>query len=156
MTRRGTAVALSLTTALSISTGAERQTGRSPQAARRLAILALEDSRAPTAQDTAALVDAARAQDPAMQAVAVRALGRLERRDVITDLIGFLGASSPEVRAEAANALAQALRGEPLPGVPAAQQEAARPRRPCCKLAARITTARTSRRSTPLRGVWAA
>ena len=90
-----------------------------------------------------------------MQAVAVRALGRLERRDVITDLIGFLGASSPEVRAEAANALAQALRGEPLPGVPAGSR---RPpsTRPCCKLAARITTARTSRRSTPLRGRWAA
>jgi len=113
--------------ALSVSAQTQRRSAQqnSQDSRRLITLLALEDSRAPTTQETAALVDAARTQDPAIQAAAVRALGRLERRDVITDLLGFLNASSPDVRAEAANALAQALRGEPLPGVPAGQQETA-------------------------------
>ncbi len=53
--------------------------------------------------------------------VSIRALGRLERRDVITDLLPFLAAD--ETRAEAANALAQALVGTPLDNVPQGQQE---------------------------------
>ena len=123
MTRR--AAALALTSALSLTAGAQRQTARPPQDVRRLVVLAAEDGRAPSPEDIRALVEAARAQNPSIQAAAVRALGRLERRDVITDLLGFLSASSPDVREEAANALAQALRGEQLPDVPAGQQERA-------------------------------
>ncbi len=45
---------------------------------------------------------------------AIRALGRLERRDVVASLLQHLRSSSPETRAEAAFAIAQAMRGEPL------------------------------------------
>jgi HEAT repeat protein len=124
MTRSVGVIAIAV--ALTLTAHAQRQTApQKPQDARRLTILALEDSRAPTTQDILALLDSARAQDASIQAAAVRALGRLERRDVITDLLGFLGAAAPEVRAEAANAVVQALRGEALPDVPSGQQERA-------------------------------
>ena len=45
---------------------------------------------------------------------AVRALGRLERRDVIIYLLPLVRAGERPVREEAANALAQAFKGEPL------------------------------------------
>jgi cyclophilin family peptidyl-prolyl cis-trans isomerase/HEAT repeat protein len=118
--------AFAIAAALTLSLQAQRpQQSQSRTDARRLAILAAEDTRATTIDDVSALLDLARSQDVVYQAAAVRALGRLERRDVITDLLGFLSARSNEVRAEAANALAQALRGEPLAGVPAGQQETA-------------------------------
>ena len=52
----------------------------------------------------------------------MRALGRLERRDVVTDLLQYLHARDPGVSEEAASSLLLALRGEPVPGVPAEEQ----------------------------------
>jgi cyclophilin family peptidyl-prolyl cis-trans isomerase len=83
-------------------------------------VLAIEDSRAQFEGDLVTLIDAARTQGEAQNA-AVRALGRLERRDVIADLLPLV--IQEATRAEAANALAQALRGERLDRVPHGQQE---------------------------------
>ena len=81
-------------------------------------ILSIEDDRASTRSDLDALLAATRG--PTGQ-VALRALGRLERRDVITDLLPFLAA--PTTRGTAATALGLALRGPALDGVPHGQQE---------------------------------
>ena len=54
---------------------------------------------------------------------AIRALGRLERRDVITDLLPYLAPNN--TRATTALALGLALRGPALDGVPHGQQEGA-------------------------------
>jgi cyclophilin family peptidyl-prolyl cis-trans isomerase/HEAT repeat protein len=88
-------------------------------------IVAIEDARAPTSADLRVLLDALRGRQ---RTTAIRALGRLERRDVITDLLPMLALDSTSavgVRTEAANALAQTLRGDPLEGVPHGQQEQA-------------------------------
>ena len=54
------------------------------------AILSIEDRRAPTAHDLAVLVEATRSTQPFIQHAAIRALGRLERRDVVTNLLPLL------------------------------------------------------------------
>jgi cyclophilin family peptidyl-prolyl cis-trans isomerase/HEAT repeat protein len=80
-----------------------------------IAVLKAEEQRAPTPEDVAVLVDAARSTVPSIQDAAIRALGRLERRDVISDLLPYLRATRPGARREAATAIGQAMRGEPLP-----------------------------------------
>jgi cyclophilin family peptidyl-prolyl cis-trans isomerase/HEAT repeat protein len=72
-------------------------------------ILAIEDARAPTFGDLQVLVRASRTADTDVKIAAIRALGRLERRDVITGLLPLL--STRATRADAANAIAQAFRG---------------------------------------------
>jgi cyclophilin family peptidyl-prolyl cis-trans isomerase/HEAT repeat protein len=84
-------------------------------ASRRLAIVAAEENRAATAGDLSNLVEFTTAGSEDVRAAAVRALGRLERRDVITYLLPLLRAAERSVSEEAANALAQAFKGEPLP-----------------------------------------
>jgi cyclophilin family peptidyl-prolyl cis-trans isomerase/HEAT repeat protein len=91
-----------------------------PQGTTLPVVLSIEDSRAQFEGDLIVLIDAARA-DGSAQIAAIRALGRLERRDVIADLLPLLTQES--TRAETANALAQALRGERLNGVPYGQHE---------------------------------
>lgn len=110
--------------------GAERPGGQptaSPAAA-LLAILAADDGRvalprglhtpaidalrAKAAEDLRVLLELARSTDLSIRAPAIRALGRLERRELVPDLLQFLAAGP---RAETANALAQAMRGDPLP-----------------------------------------
>jgi cyclophilin family peptidyl-prolyl cis-trans isomerase len=81
------------------------------QAATRLAVLQAEDRRAPTAQDLATIRAGARSADPQTARIGVRALGRLERPALVTDILPALVHRVPEVRAEAANAVAQAARG---------------------------------------------
>ncbi|MEO5894196.1 MAG: peptidylprolyl isomerase [Vicinamibacterales bacterium] len=77
------------------------------------AVLAAEDSRAPTPADISILVQSAGSSNRQIQIAAIRALGRLERRDVVTDLLKYLRpTAAPAVRAEAASAIAQAMRGE--------------------------------------------
>lgn len=80
-----------------------------------IAVLKAEHERAPTPEDVAILVDGARSTYPSIQDAAIRALGRLERRDVITDLLPYLRAPRADARLEAATAIGQAMRGEPLP-----------------------------------------
>jgi peptidyl-prolyl cis-trans isomerase B (cyclophilin B) len=80
-------------------------------------ILSIEDDRASTRADLDVLLGALRG--PLAEA-AIRALGRLERRDVITDLLPYL--ASNNTRGAAATALGLALRGPALDGVPHGQQ----------------------------------
>jgi peptidyl-prolyl cis-trans isomerase B (cyclophilin B) len=87
-----------------------------------MGVLAIEDARAPVADDLRALLAAARSSTVGIQRAAVRALGRLERRDVITDLLSYLQARDPQVADEAASALALAMRGPALPGTSPVQQ----------------------------------
>ncbi|MCU1384073.1 MAG: hypothetical protein JWL71_2770 [Acidobacteria bacterium] len=88
----------------------------------RLAVLQAEDRRAPTPRDLAIIRSGLHGGDPQTVRVAVRALGRLERPALIADLVPSLRHPLPEVRAEAANAIAQAAQGwkrDKAPGAPA-------------------------------------
>ena len=101
--------------------------GMSPAAARD-AILAAEDARLPLpddlrtptidalrarqAEDLRLLLEFARGTDAATAALAIRALGRLERRELIPELMRYV----PVFTSEASFAIAQAFRGDPLPG----------------------------------------
>lgn len=73
----------------------------------RQAIFEAEDRRAPTPEDVRILVDGSRHASEDVQRMAVRALGRLERPELIPHIVPLLAAASASVRAEAANALAQ-------------------------------------------------
>ena len=88
-----------------------------------LGVLAVEDARAPLpGRRPRPARRRAGSGTPAVQRAAVRALGRLERRDLIPELLPYLRARDAGVAEEAAIALALAMRGEPLPGVSAEQQ----------------------------------
>lgn len=73
----------------------------------RQAMFEAEDRRAPTPEDIRILVDASRHASEDVQRTAVRALGRLERPELIPQIVPLLAAASASVRSEAANALAQ-------------------------------------------------
>ena len=78
-----------------------------------LEIVAAEDTRASGGADLALLREAAGWSDPFLRAAAVRALGRLERPELLADILEHLDDLDPAVRAEAANAVAQALHRGP-------------------------------------------
>jgi peptidyl-prolyl cis-trans isomerase B (cyclophilin B) len=80
---------------------------------RLLAVLTAEENRALAPGQLQTLVDATRG-GPKLAAAAARALGRLERRDVVPVLVPLLSSGDVNVRSEAANAIAQSFRGEPL------------------------------------------
>ncbi len=84
------------------------------QPARRAEIIQAEDRRAPTARDLAVIRAGLRSHDRDTARVAVGALGRLERPSLVGDIATALKSSFPEVRAEAANAVGQAV--QPLKG----------------------------------------
>ena len=93
---------------------------------KRLGVLQAEDRRAPTTADLTTIRTAARSADPQTARIGLRALGRLERAALIVDILPGLQHRLPEVRAEAANAVAQAAQGlrdvaGPRPGLTAAQ-----------------------------------
>jgi cyclophilin family peptidyl-prolyl cis-trans isomerase/HEAT repeat protein len=75
----------------------------------RHAIVAAEDARAPTRASLDVLLAGLRSTAPLIQQAAVRALGRLERPDLSDAIAPLLAAATPAVRAEAANALGQAV-----------------------------------------------
>lgn len=77
----------------------------------RLAVLQAENRRAPTAQDLATLRTGARSLDGQTARAAIRALGRLERPALVVDIVPGLRHRLADVRAEAANAIAQAAQG---------------------------------------------
>jgi cyclophilin family peptidyl-prolyl cis-trans isomerase/HEAT repeat protein len=76
-------------------------------------MLAAEDARASGASEMAPLLQGLRAADPKLVVQAVRALGRLERPQLVSHLLPLVGHRRPEVRAEAINALGQALAAIP-------------------------------------------
>ena len=98
-----------------------------PPAAAQMAILAAEDSRlvlpddlhtpaidtlrAKQMEDLRLLFELARSTEPAIRTRAIRALGRLERREVIPELLQYVTTGPTET----ANAIAQAFRGPLLP-----------------------------------------
>ncbi|HZR24672.1 MAG TPA: peptidylprolyl isomerase [Vicinamibacterales bacterium] len=77
----------------------------------RLAIIQAEDRRAQTPADLAILRSGAHSDDAPIRRAAVRALGRLERPSLIPDITSELRHALPEIRSEAANAIAQAAQG---------------------------------------------
>jgi cyclophilin family peptidyl-prolyl cis-trans isomerase/HEAT repeat protein len=92
--------------------GPSRDTSTSDRApASRLAVIEAEAARAAAPEQLQLLVGAATAASP-VQPLAVRALGRLERVDLVDTLLPVLGAALPAARAAAAWALAQAVGGD--------------------------------------------
>jgi peptidyl-prolyl cis-trans isomerase B (cyclophilin B) len=96
---------------LAVRPGGQRAAPLASLAAARLAILAAEDRRAPTARDLATIRGGVHSADATTVRVALRALGRLERPELIADIVPGLRHPLPEVRAEAANAIGQAAQG---------------------------------------------
>ena len=97
-------------------------------AATRLSILQAEDRRAPSPTALAVIRAGGRSGDGQTARIALRALGRLERPALIADILPGLRHRLPEVRAEAANAIAQAahgLRGDATPPVSLGPAQAA-------------------------------
>lgn len=80
----------------------------------RHGILAAEDRRPATREGLAPILAGLASTDTVAQRLAVRALGRQERPDLVQDIAPLLSAGAPSVRAEAASALGQAVsRGAP-------------------------------------------
>jgi len=75
----------------------------------RQEILWAEDRRAPSEADVRVLTTALNHPDHAIQRLAVRALGRLERPGLVAFISRMLSSTDAGTRAEAANALAQAV-----------------------------------------------
>jgi len=75
------------------------------------AMLAAEDRRAETAEEMSPLYQGLRSGDPTIRRIAVRALGRMERPGLVPSIARLLTDSVAGVRAEAANALGQAVYG---------------------------------------------
>lgn len=79
-----------------------------PNAADWEAVLEAEDARAPDEASLRVLLAGTRSDNPELRFVAVRALGRLERPELIDAIAAALRDADARVRAAAANALAQA------------------------------------------------
>jgi cyclophilin family peptidyl-prolyl cis-trans isomerase/HEAT repeat protein len=73
-------------------------------------MLGAEGARGAESEGLSPLFDGARSSSPALRAIAVRGLGRMERAGLADSIVRLLDDSDPDVRAEAANALAQASR----------------------------------------------
>jgi cyclophilin family peptidyl-prolyl cis-trans isomerase len=113
-------VALALVTGV-CAAAAYAQQSRQTSGAREVplsVILSIEDDRASTRSDLDVLLTAMRGP---LGGRAIQSLGRLERRDVITDLLPYLSAAT--TRAVAATAVGLALRGPALDSAPHGQQE---------------------------------
>jgi HEAT repeat protein len=70
-------------------------------------MLLAEDARPQTAEGLAPLMDGVKAAEPGLRRQAVRALGRLERPELVPAVAAALADAVPAVRREAFNALAQ-------------------------------------------------
>ena len=75
-------------------------------------ILAASDARPLTADSLAPLLEGTSAGSAEVRLQAVRALGRQERPDLVEHILPLLSDAEPAVRAEAANALGQAVHGK--------------------------------------------
>jgi cyclophilin family peptidyl-prolyl cis-trans isomerase/HEAT repeat protein len=76
----------------------------------RAQLLAIEDTRAQGANDEATLRQSLTDRNPQVRRQAVRAIGRLERPELIPSLTRALGDDNVDVRLEAANAVGQLAR----------------------------------------------
>lgn len=114
-------IGLMLTWAASAPAPAAAQSSQTSRNRRIATILAIEDARAFRAGDVQILLGEARSSDTEIRNIAIRALGRLERRDVIPDLLSLLTIQA--TRAETANAVVQSLGGRPVEGIPPGQYE---------------------------------
>lgn len=111
VSRTTTRTAMVVCLALSATTIAAQRSAAPAEAALRQAIVAADTARAATPEAIAPLVEGVRHTSPAVQQLAVRVLGRLERASVVPTIMLALDSPSAAVRAEAANALAQAVQG---------------------------------------------
>ena len=93
----------------------------------RLNVLLAEERRAPTANDLTTIRAGMRSIDTDTALLSIRALGRLERTALIPDIAAGLRFELPELRAEAASAIAASFGRPPAPdrGSPSAAQRAA-------------------------------
>jgi cyclophilin family peptidyl-prolyl cis-trans isomerase len=94
----------------------------------RLAVLQAESRGGASPRDLTAMRVGVGSGDPQTVRIAVRALGRLQKPALILDITPALRHSIPEIRAEAANAIAQAaqgLRSDPKGGAGTAAAAAA-------------------------------
>ena len=103
--------------------------------ATRLAILAAEDRRAPDARDLATIRAGAHSEDAETVRIAVRALGRLERPELIADIL-------PGLRIDC-------LKYAPSPPMPLPRRLKAGPTSRCRKRRRASTSARQPPRSRP-------
>src|ERR1043166_1582738 len=78
-------------------------------------VIRAEDSRAPADSDLAILRAATTDKNPALRRFGVRALGRLERAELVSMITPVLAEGDPNVRREAANPAGQP---PPRPGAP--------------------------------------
>ena len=74
-----------------------------------LRIIALEDARPTGGEDLAALIAATATSHAYLRQTAVRALGRLENPELVEEIARHLADPVTEVRAQAVDALAQAV-----------------------------------------------
>ncbi len=83
-------------------------------------ILDVEDSRPSSDEALKPLLQGLKSEDPQVRGVAVRALGRLERVELVLPIAEMLSDESPAIRSLAANALAQAAYrgGAPAAAIP--------------------------------------
>jgi peptidyl-prolyl cis-trans isomerase B (cyclophilin B) len=94
-----------------------------PARAQRLAVLQAQERRAATTSDVAVLRTGMRSADTDTALLAIRALGRLERPALVPDIAAALRFQLPELRAEAAQAIAASF-GRPGAPAPPAQRAA--------------------------------
>jgi peptidyl-prolyl cis-trans isomerase B (cyclophilin B) len=83
----------------------------SAPAVSEVAVLAAEEHGATSGRDLGVLRAGVRSREPQTARVAIRAIGRLERPELILDVLPSLRSPVADIRAEAANAVAQAAQG---------------------------------------------
>src|SRR5437870_1768626 len=79
--------------------------------ATQLAIIQAEERGATTPRDLLVIKNGTHSENVETARMAVRSLGRLERPSQMSDILPLLRHPLPELRAEAANAVAQAAQG---------------------------------------------
>jgi cyclophilin family peptidyl-prolyl cis-trans isomerase/HEAT repeat protein len=107
---------------LLITGAAGHLAGQAPDRAALQRLLVAEDARGQGADGIAPLTANLSSRDTLLRRVAVRAIGRLQRPDLGSALLPALADPVRDIRAEAAIAIAQSLRGRPRgapPGGPA-------------------------------------
>src|SRR5579864_5355236 len=106
--RRRYALAIALFGCIAVAR-AEQAPHPRPDSAALQQILTIEDARATSPGGAAPLLVYLASSDTLLRRVAVRAVGRLQRPDLVSRLVPLLNDPVPAIRAEAANAIAQAV-----------------------------------------------